>query len=125
MPTGLPFKLESLRPFALWESHMVNGARSMVRRFASIPLRILIGCYESISKSTFPALKPKPNYYQYPQYYMSNNRSVVPDTGGVIFPQGSSSHPQFMYMVAEKRPELCGLVSYFKKLMLRVSESIG
>lgn len=88
-PTGLPFKPESLRAFALWESHMVNGARSMVRRFAPMPLRILIGCYESITKSTFPALKPKPNYYQYPQYYMSNHRSVVPDSAPVDWPSFS------------------------------------
>jgi 2-keto-4-pentenoate hydratase/2-oxohepta-3-ene-1,7-dioic acid hydratase in catechol pathway len=89
-PRGLPFAPRSLRAFAIWESHMVNGARGMVRAFAPAPLRALVRGYESVTRTTFPALKPKANYYRHPQFYMGNHRSVLTDHEEVEWPSFSS-----------------------------------
>ncbi|QJY46064.1 SDR family NAD(P)-dependent oxidoreductase [Pseudonocardia broussonetiae] len=85
-PAGLPFAPASLRAFALWESHMVNGARGMVSTFAPPALRNLAAGFEKVTGKPFPALKPKPNYYRDPQFYMGNHRSVLADRATVTWP---------------------------------------
>ncbi|MBA5639133.1 fumarylacetoacetate hydrolase family protein [Duganella sp. LX20W] len=85
-PSGLPFPLQSLRAYALWESHMVNGAKGMVRRFAPPLLRHIAKGYELVTGQVFPALKPRANFYRYPQFYMSNHRSVIPDGAALSWP---------------------------------------
>lgn len=85
-PDGLPFAQQSLRAFALWEAHMVNGARGMVRRFAPPALRRLAGAYERATGRVLPPLRPKSNYRKYPQFYVGNHRSLVPDGATVRWP---------------------------------------
>lgn len=85
-PTGLPFQPASLRAFALWESHMVNGARGMVSAFASPGVKRLASTFESVTGKVFPPLKPKGNYYRDPQFYMGNHRSVVADNTTIDWP---------------------------------------
>jgi 2-keto-4-pentenoate hydratase/2-oxohepta-3-ene-1,7-dioic acid hydratase in catechol pathway len=85
-PLGLPFELKSLRAYALWESHMINGAKGMVRLFAPPLLRGIANGYESVTGRPFPALKPKANFYRYPQFYMSNHRSVLPSGVTLAWP---------------------------------------
>lgn len=85
-PTGLPFAPASLRSFALWESHMINGARGMVAAFAPPALRAVAGGFERLTGKPLPALRPKPNYYRDPQFYMGNHRSVLADGATVHWP---------------------------------------
>ncbi len=85
-PTGLPIAPASLRAFALWESHMVNGARGMVSTFASPGTKRVAEGFESLTGKVFPPLKPRGNYYRDPQFYMGNHRSVVPDGTPIAWP---------------------------------------
>jgi 2-keto-4-pentenoate hydratase/2-oxohepta-3-ene-1,7-dioic acid hydratase in catechol pathway len=85
-PSGLPFVPTSLRAFALWESHMVNGARGMVAAFAPPVLRRIAQGYKKVAGTVFPPLKPKANYYRDPQYYMSNHRTVLADQVTIAWP---------------------------------------
>jgi 2-keto-4-pentenoate hydratase/2-oxohepta-3-ene-1,7-dioic acid hydratase in catechol pathway len=85
-PSGLPFAPQSLRAFALWESHMVNGARGMLAAFAPPALRAVADGFEKVTGKPFPPLKPKANYYRDPQFYMGNHRSVLADGDTVAWP---------------------------------------
>lgn len=85
-PIGLPFAPASLRAFALWESHMINAARGMVAAFAPPALRAVAGGFEKLTGKPLPALRPKPNYYRDPQFYMGNHRSVISDGDSVRWP---------------------------------------
>ena len=85
-PAGLPFAPASLRSFAFWESHMINGARGLVAEFAPPALRRLAQGFESVTGRVLPALRPRPNYYRDPQFYMGNHRSVRPDGAVVEWP---------------------------------------
>ncbi len=68
-PTGLPFLPRSLRAFALWESHMVGAARGFVNHFPPARIRGVVNGFERTTGRTFPALRPRRNYYRYPQFY--------------------------------------------------------
>lgn len=61
----------------LYESHVVNASRGYARRFMP-KLHSLAGVYESLTKRTFPAFKPRPLWYRQPIYYMSNHLAFVP-----------------------------------------------
>lgn len=88
-PSGLPFSPRSLRAFALWEAHMVNAARSFVAHFAPAAARMLVDSFERTTRRTFPALRPRPNYYRHPQFYMGNHRSLLADGARVEWPSFS------------------------------------
>ncbi|MBK3565207.1 SDR family NAD(P)-dependent oxidoreductase [Streptomyces sp. MBT62] len=85
-PSGLPFAPASLRAFALWESHMVNGARGMIAAFGSPAVRLLARGFEAVTGRVLPPLRPRANYYREPQFYMGNHRSVLPDGAEVPWP---------------------------------------
>lgn len=88
-PTGLPFAPRSLRAFALWESHMVGAARAFVNHFAPARIRNVVNGFERATGRTFPALRPRRNYYRYPQFYFGNHRSIVGDGDLVAWPSFS------------------------------------
>ncbi len=85
-PAGLPFAPASLRAFAFWESHMINGARGMVAQFAPPALRRLARGFEAVTGRVLPPLRPRPNFYRVPQFYMGNHRSVLSDGAVVEWP---------------------------------------
>lgn len=85
-PAGLPMVPQSLRAFALWERHMINGAHGMLDRFGSVLQKRLVGAYEALTRRTFPALALPANYYRFPQYYMSNHRTVRADGARISWP---------------------------------------
>ncbi|MER6952396.1 MULTISPECIES: fumarylacetoacetate hydrolase family protein [unclassified Streptomyces] len=85
-PSGLPFTPASLRAFALWESHMINGAKGMVAAFGSPGIRRLVRGFEAVTGRVPPPLRPRANYYSEPQFYMGNHRSVLPDEAEVAWP---------------------------------------
>jgi len=88
-PTGLPSQPGSLRAFGLWEAHMIGAAKGMVHRFGSAPLRALAKTYETVTRSVLPAMRPRRNYYRFPQYCMGNHRSLIADGEEVPWPSFS------------------------------------
>jgi 2-keto-4-pentenoate hydratase/2-oxohepta-3-ene-1,7-dioic acid hydratase in catechol pathway len=81
----IPFEPRSYRDFALFEDHMVGAARGFVRKFWPHLLPV-IGAYETITRRTFPALRPKPLWYREPIYYMGNHLAFVTDGDEVRIP---------------------------------------
>jgi 2-keto-4-pentenoate hydratase/2-oxohepta-3-ene-1,7-dioic acid hydratase in catechol pathway len=75
----------SLRDFMLSEQHAVNAARGMVRHFMPRVFPV-VQLFERISGRVFPALKPKPLWYQQPLYYFSNHLNVVGDDAVIDWP---------------------------------------
>lgn len=75
----------SLRDFMLSEQHAVNAARGMVRHFMPRIFSVVKG-FEKISGRVFPALKPKPLWYQQPLYYFSNHLNVAGDDAVIDWP---------------------------------------
>lgn len=93
-PHGLPFQPASLRGVMVSELHYVRGARTMVRHFMPAPVAGLIRGYETLTRRTFPALKPPPHFYQEPAFYFGHALGVVPDGSAVAFPAGCA-YPDF------------------------------
>ena len=85
-PRGLPFAPRSLRGVMMNELHFVRGARTMVRRFMPAPASRFIGVYEAVTRSTFPALKPAPRFYEVPAFYFGSHTTVIPDGALVRYP---------------------------------------
>lgn len=81
----LPFEPRSYRDFALFEGHMVEAARGFVRKFWP-HLLPAISVYETITRRTFPALRPKRLWYREPIYYMGNHLAFVTDGDDVRIP---------------------------------------
>ncbi|UMB71624.1 fumarylacetoacetate hydrolase family protein [Mycobacterium paraterrae] len=73
----LPFQPASFRDFMLYEQHVLDASRGLVRRFHPGQYR-LVETVETITRRTFPLLKPRPLFYAQPMYYMSNAMTFVP-----------------------------------------------
>ncbi|HUQ57768.1 fumarylacetoacetate hydrolase family protein [Lentzea sp.] len=82
----LPFQPLSFRDFMLYEQHNIGAARGYVRRYRRGVSR-LAQVYETITRSVFPAFRPKPLWYKQPVYYMSNAATIVPSGTAVRTPQ--------------------------------------
>ncbi|MEU4690291.1 fumarylacetoacetate hydrolase family protein [Actinoplanes sp. NPDC023714] len=85
-PTGLPLEPASLRCFALWESHMIAGARGLVAAFGTAGMRRFAGAFEKVTGRVPPPLRPKPGYYREPQFYLGNHRAFTADAEVVPWP---------------------------------------
>jgi 2-keto-4-pentenoate hydratase/2-oxohepta-3-ene-1,7-dioic acid hydratase in catechol pathway len=84
----LPFQPLSFRDFMLSAEHNTAAARGMINRFYPATARITT-LFETITRTTFPAFKPKKLFYQQPIYYMSNAMTIVPTGTPVAFPSYS------------------------------------
>lgn len=82
----LPFQPLSFRDFMLYEQHNVDAARGYVRRYRSGVARLARG-YETVTRSVFPAFRPKPLWYKQPIYYMGNAATIVPSGTPVRAPR--------------------------------------
>lgn len=85
-PAGLPFAPTSFRGVMIVEEHYVRAARTMVRRFMPRPVGAFIGGYETITRRTFPALRPAPRFYEVPQFYFGSATTFVADGATVRRP---------------------------------------
>ena len=82
----LPFQPVSFRDFMLYEQHNIDAARGYVRRYRRGVAR-LAGAYETVTRSVFPAFRPKPLWYKQPTYYMGNAVTIVPSGTPVRTPR--------------------------------------
>jgi len=57
----------------------------MIRRFHPVT-NVVTSAYERLTRTTFPAFKPKKLFYRQPIYYMSNAMTIVPTGTPVAFP---------------------------------------
>jgi 2-keto-4-pentenoate hydratase/2-oxohepta-3-ene-1,7-dioic acid hydratase in catechol pathway len=85
----LPFQPLSFRDFLLSETHNINAARGMVRRFHPGIYRVS-EAFERLTRRTFPAFAPKRLFYRQPIYYMGNAMTIVPTGTPVAFPSYSN-----------------------------------
>lgn len=81
----LPFAPRSFRDFMLYERHVVDAGRGMVRRFMPQMWEAL-GAYEAAHGEPHPDLRPRPLWYEKPIYYVGNHLSVIPDGATVPWP---------------------------------------
>lgn len=81
----LPFQPASFRDFMLYEQHVLDASRGLVRRFHPGQYR-LVETIETLTRRTFPLLKPKPLFYTQPIYYMSNAMTFVPSGTPIAAP---------------------------------------
>ncbi len=74
----LPFTPRSMRAFMLWEDHVINSARMLVKNFFPPPAWKAISLFEKTGK-TFPKLKPNDRFWEAPTFYVANHTMVVAD----------------------------------------------
>ena len=84
----LPFQPVSFRDFMLYEQHVLDASRGLVRRFHPGQYR-LVEAVEALTRRTFPLLKPKPLFYAQPMYYMSNAMTFIPSGTPIAAPSYS------------------------------------
>ncbi|OBK41896.1 fumarylacetoacetase [Mycobacterium sp. 1245111.1] len=81
----LPFQPASFRDFMLYEQHVLDASRGLVRRFHPGQYR-LVDAVETVTRRPFPLLKPKQLFYAQPMYYMSNALTFVPSGTPIAAP---------------------------------------
>jgi 2-keto-4-pentenoate hydratase/2-oxohepta-3-ene-1,7-dioic acid hydratase in catechol pathway len=81
----LPFEPRSFRDFMLYERHVIDAGRGMVRRFMPQMWEGL-SAYESMHGEPHPDLRPRPLWYEKPIYYVGNHLSFIPDGATVPWP---------------------------------------
>ncbi|BBX41027.1 fumarylacetoacetate hydrolase family protein [Mycobacterium simiae] len=86
----LPFQPVSFRDFMLYEQHVLDASRGLVRRFHPGQYR-LVETVELLTRRTFPLLKPKPLFYAQPMYYMSNAMTFIPSRTPITAPSYSQA----------------------------------
>lgn len=61
---GLPFRPRSLRAFMLWEEHVVNSGRMLVKNFFPPTTWKVVSTFERVTGRTFPKLKPNARFHR-------------------------------------------------------------
>jgi 2-keto-4-pentenoate hydratase/2-oxohepta-3-ene-1,7-dioic acid hydratase in catechol pathway len=76
---GLPFQPRSMRAFMLWESHVIQSSRMLVKNFFPAPAWKAVQTFERVTGKTFPKLKPNRRFYDAPTFYVANHTMVLAD----------------------------------------------
>lgn len=84
---GLPFRPRSIRAFMLWESHVIQSSRMLVKNFFPAPARHAVAGYERLTGRTFPKLRPNDRFREAPTFYVSNHTSVLADGEAMWWPR--------------------------------------
>ncbi|MEA2170520.1 MAG: hypothetical protein QOF76_3820 [Solirubrobacteraceae bacterium] len=87
----LPFKPRSLRAFMLWESHVIQSSRMLVKHFFPKPAWLAVSAFEKTGR-TFPKLKPNQRFWDAPTFYVANHTMVLADGQEMWWP----SHTRFL-----------------------------
>jgi 2-keto-4-pentenoate hydratase/2-oxohepta-3-ene-1,7-dioic acid hydratase in catechol pathway len=75
---GLPFRPRSIRAFMLWEDHVIQSSRMLVKHFFPRPAWQVVRAFEKTGR-TFPKLKPNQHFWDTPTFYMANHTMVLAD----------------------------------------------
>ena len=76
---GLPFSANSMRAFMLWEPHVIQSSRMLVKRFFPAPVAKVVAGFERVTGKTFPKLKPNQRFYDAPTFYVANHAALLAD----------------------------------------------
>ena len=89
---GLPFRPRSMRAFMLYEQHVINSSRMLVKNFFPAPAAKVVLGFERLTGKPFPKLRPNPRFREAPTFYVSNHTSVLADGEEMWWP----SHTKFL-----------------------------
>jgi len=81
----LPFQPLSFRDFMLYEQHVINAGKGLVRRFLPKMWKPL-ALYERVTGKPHPKLRPKPIWYEKPIYYMGSHINFYTEGDTVPWP---------------------------------------
>jgi 2-keto-4-pentenoate hydratase/2-oxohepta-3-ene-1,7-dioic acid hydratase in catechol pathway len=84
---GIPFAPRSMRAFMLWESHVIQSSRMLVKRFFPAPATRVVSGFERVTGKTFPKLKPNSRFYERPTFYVANHGAVLGDGDPMWWPK--------------------------------------
>lgn len=87
----LPFQPRSIRAFMLWEEHVIQSSRMLVKRFFPAPVAGVVGGYERLTGKTFPKLKPNARFREAPTFYVANHTSVLADGQPMWWPSHTTA----------------------------------
>ena len=82
---GLPFEPRSMRAFMLWESHVIQSSRMLVKNFFPAPVWRVVSAFEKTGR-TFPKLKPNQRFWDTPTFYVANHTMVLADGQDMWWP---------------------------------------
>jgi 2-keto-4-pentenoate hydratase/2-oxohepta-3-ene-1,7-dioic acid hydratase in catechol pathway len=75
-----------MRAFMLWESHVIQSGRMIVKRFFPPPAAKVVEGFERLTGKTFPKLKPNSRFYEAPTFYVANHAAMVADGDPMWWP---------------------------------------
>jgi len=80
-PAGavLPFRPRSIRAFMLWERHVIDSSRMLVKNFFPAHIAKVVLGFERVTGKPFPKLKPNDRFREAPTFYLANHTSVLAD----------------------------------------------
>lgn len=88
----MPFRPRSIRAFMLWEQHVIDSSRMLVKNFFPPPMWKAVSTFERVTGKPFPKLKPNARFREAPTFYVSNHTSVLTDGDEMWWP----SHTKFL-----------------------------
>lgn len=88
---GLPFVPRSMRAFMLWEAHVIQSSRMLVKHFFPRAAWRAVSAFEKTGR-TFPKLKPNRRFWEAPTFYVANHTMVLADGQDMWWP----SHTGFL-----------------------------
>jgi 2-keto-4-pentenoate hydratase/2-oxohepta-3-ene-1,7-dioic acid hydratase in catechol pathway len=89
--SGLPFAPRSMRAFMLWEAHVIQSSRMLVKHFFPAPMWRVVSAFERTGRA-FPKLKPNRRFWDTPTFYVANHTMVLADGQDMWWP----SHTKFL-----------------------------
>jgi 2-keto-4-pentenoate hydratase/2-oxohepta-3-ene-1,7-dioic acid hydratase in catechol pathway len=87
----LPFVPRSMRAFMLWEAHVIQSSRMLVKNFFPGPMWRVVSAFEKTGR-TFPKLKPNQRFWDTPTFYVANHTMVLADGQDMWWP----AHTEFL-----------------------------
>ncbi|MEM6486193.1 MAG: fumarylacetoacetate hydrolase family protein [Pseudomonadota bacterium] len=81
-----PVDVRSFRDFMLYEEHVINASRGLVRRVMP-GVYPIARAYETVLRRPFPRFKPHKLWYQQPIYYFGNGLNVLTDGDPMPWPK--------------------------------------
>ncbi len=82
---GPPFRPPAFRDCSLWEQHMIDVSRGVLRLQESVAGTVSDG-YERLTRRPFPRLRPRPLWYERPLYYKGNPAAIIGNGDTVRWP---------------------------------------
>jgi 2-keto-4-pentenoate hydratase/2-oxohepta-3-ene-1,7-dioic acid hydratase in catechol pathway len=84
---GLPFAPRSVRAFMLYEDHVIQSSRMLVKHFFPAPAWKAVSGFERLTGRTFPKLKPNGRFWEAPTMYMANHTMTLADGQDMWWPR--------------------------------------